>query len=54
MTTRNDTFKNVKLGEVFYIGGNTCCKQTTRTADIFTALGPVRFYFRQNDPVTVG
>ena len=52
MTTRNDVFKNVKVGETFYVGGNVCVKRSTKTADVEVA--GTWFYFRQNHPVTVG
>lgn len=55
MATRNDIFANVQIGEVFYVGGNTCQKKTTRTADVCIGKdNERRFWFRQSDNVTVG
>ena len=55
MTTRNDIFKNVKIGEIFYWGGHVCWKRSTRTAHVDVGESHEDwFYFRQNEPVTVG
>lgn len=54
MTTRNDVFENVKIGETFYCGGNTCRKRSTRTADVDTCGGTYWYWFTKDTPVTVG
>lgn len=56
MATRNDTFKNVKIGEKFYWGGNTCLKLSDRKAEVFMPLYDTTqdYFMCDNDFVTVG
>jgi hypothetical protein len=56
MATRNDIFKNVKIGETFYWGGNESVKLTEETASVYSTFYGTRevYYLEENDSVTVG
>jgi hypothetical protein len=56
MTTRNDVFENVKIGETFYWGGNTAVKLNDYEADVYVAGedGDEVYLMYPDDAVTVG
>jgi hypothetical protein len=56
MTTRNDVFENVKIGETFYWGGNTAVKLNDYEADVYVSVNDRNevYLMYPDDAVTVG